>query len=187
MTFFGSLFLKKIFSAFTGSNGMFYILVILLAVMVLPNYNFIKEKLGFETKNTLIKKLENEQNKSGIITEKNKDLNNAIDNLKESKDNAQNTIIDNVKKEKIIEANSSDIVKRKNQKIEQIKKDIINKSEAINSEKIEGTEINKQIETESPELEKIDQERAISAIQLASIWEAYCLYDGSPDCSKGLV
>lgn len=193
MAIFSSLFFKKVLSIFTGSNGMLYILAILLAIIILPNYNFIIEKLGFETKNTLVKKLETEKGKVEVISEKNKDLNETVDNLKESKDNAEKTVIDVIKKEKIIEANSSDIVKRKNEKIENIKKEVKPKSQTINQEvkdKIEHDKLDnqlKEIDKELAEFDRIEKEKAISEVQIIAIWEAYCKYDNNPKCLEGNV
>lgn len=178
MSFLGALFSKRVLTMLGGNNIFLVLLIGLLAIIIVPNYNNIKEKLGFQTKTTLVKDLTEEKNKVKDLTIVNKDLNDTIINNENSKKNSIDTIIRVVEKDKETDIKTSDIIKKKKTKIAQIKAGheiVIRNIDNENIESIVKEEV--ELNTENAvEIEKVEQEKAISAIQIASVWEAYCEY-----------
>lgn len=171
--------LKKIFGQITGSNGLLIILVALLAVILIPNYNFIKEKLGFETKASLGIKLDKEKNKSDTLLDANKNLSEGIDIANKTKDNTVKSIVELNAKDKKTNEKVIDIIKKKDNIIAKIKEKYKTKDDNSENNTVKDDGQN----SPTVDLEE-EQNLEVSIAQIESIWSTYCGFNVSQQCNS---
>lgn len=180
---------------FFGENTLITVCLIVIALLVVPKYNQIMEKLGFETRTTLTTKLAQSEDQTKKAAEANKSLDEVVQKLIESNKDATiaNTSIINKHdnsdkaKEKIIRDKTIKLanVKPKPGKVKiaeqspqdkpNIKVEEIDNSDSIAEEEIENMDSESRLVYES---EKSD-------IQISSIWETYCSFNSDDGCNKG--
>jgi len=163
----------------TLTNLLFIILIGLIIVLVIPNINQIKEKLGFETRTSLKVKLNQEISNTNAVLSNNKELNQTIDILGRT-----NEVISDLAIRKDIETNKvtkkvSNIISKKKKAIDEKTKF---EKDQLNSESI--AEENIIVDTE----QDIRRDIRTSTIQIDSIWEAYCEFNDDDTCkAKGEI
>lgn len=145
-------------------NSLTYILigifVLIFAVILIPNFSQIQEKLGFETRASLKVDVAKVTEDKEAALESNKNLESSLITADEI--NAEvlkainNKIIELDKADKAVDA----IIKHKDKQIEKVKSQ--SKKEAQSSKA---------------------EEKAISSIQINALWSAYCDSDQDNTCS----
>ena len=144
------------------SNPLMYvvpiIIIVLMAIIIIPNLDSIKEKLGIETTKSLSIKLAQEEHNTDIALETNAKL---IEN---------NEIVEK------LENTEDEITEELLQEIEVANKKTLNIKEKTTS-KI--TKIMK--DTKLSEQQKREE---ISSSNIASIWQSYCSFNQDVQCKQ---
>lgn len=135
---------------------MLIVLIALLAFIIIPNIELIKERLGFETRATLKVKVEAQK----IV----------IDDLTSSNDNLMETIIvtdaiNDIKEESVV----------KQEVIVDTVKETVKEVVTVKKKQIKKIKTNKS-------LSEHQQSQAISKVQIDTIWSSYCDFNTNPQC-----
>lgn len=145
--------------------GFFLVLIVVISIIVIPNFNQISEKLGFDTRTTLEKKLTDKDNTIDRLGEGNKQLSLTIDKLNESnKVDLETVVKDSENKEKV------DIV------LSEIKVKAKKKFSNITTSK---SSFKAKLKVKSVELQ-------LAEIQIQAVWETYCKFNNDSECDKNI-
>lgn len=134
------------------------IAIVLIAIIVIPNMDSIKEKLGIETTKSLSVKLVQEEHNTDIAIQANKNLlesQGVITELKNAEDEITGQLTEEIR---VANDTASNIKDKANTKISKIVKD---------------TKISDQQKPEE-----------ISKVNIASIWESYCSFNQDSECKQ---
>ena len=143
-------------------------LVLVLAIIVIPNLDQIRERFGFETRTTLKMAAEKERTNTNTALEANKQLDKALELTKEiSNDN-----IEAIKKVEI----SKDTSDTKVAVIKEKKKAKIKAVVSTPKPKDKPTTPN------TGELPPSVEDIQISQIQIDSVWDTYCQFNDNASC-----
>lgn len=149
-----ALWLKtKVFSS--SSSILLLVLIGLLAFMIIPNLELIKEKLGMETRATLKVKVAAQ--------------NVVIDDLTSSNDNLMNTII----VDSMLEKAKDEVV------VKQIETTRVIKEASKEAVKVKAKKIAK---VKQAKTTPVEQAQAISKIQIQTIWDSFCDFNTHQQC-----
>lgn len=146
------------------------IVLVLFAVILIPNIGQISERLGFESRATLKEKLAVEKINTDTAVDANASLVTAVaisDKTTENTVKAINNLNDN---NKVTDVKTTDIVKKKNSNIARVK-----------AEKKEVASVDDPIQLKMAT--KLEEER-ISTYQVLAIWEAYCQFNVDETCKN---
>ncbi len=134
------------------------IAIVLIAIILIPNMDHIKEKLGIETTKSLSVKLVREQHNTDIAVKANETLINnqeIIDQLGEAEDSITEELLQELE---VANKKTSDIKERTTSKINKIVKDT--------------------------KLSDPQKRKEISKSNIASIWESYCSFNQDSECKQ---
>ena len=144
------------------NNPMMYAILIciiaLIAIIILPNMDSIKEKIGIETVNSLTVKLNQEEHNTDLALKANKSLQIVQEHVK---------ILDETEEE-LTEALVNEI------NVANIK---INEVKDSSNKKIIKI-------TKDTNLTGVEKEQKISEINIDSMWASYCSFNQDDECKK---
>lgn len=145
--------------------GFFLVLITVLLVIIVPNFNQISEKLGFDTRTTLEKKLTERDNAIDRLGEGNKDLSLTIDKLKESNAVDLKAVVSDVEHKKEVDTVLSEVKVEAKKRFDNLK---LSKTTAAKKATVKNAA-------------EADQ---IAEIQITTIWDAFCKTTHHADCPK---
>ncbi len=131
------------------------IMIILSAILIVPNFSKVAGLLGYQTRSVLKEKLQTAEINTHIAIDTNKLLNGTINVLENTVKNTEEAIVTKVENDKKTEKVIKTIVTKKKEKIEEVVK-IIDPS--------------------------VDKEKEISNIQISAIWDTYCEFNEDASC-----
>jgi len=134
------------------------VLVLIIGSVVFSNLDSISNKLGFETKQSLALKVQQEEHNTDTVIEANKHTQEAIGAI--------------VAANKVNADLTEDLHKEINETIKQVN-DIDNKT---NKKVVEITKVKTTTD--------IQKKQEISKTNIAAIWDSYCSFNQDSECSK---
>lgn len=133
------------------------VLIALVAMIVIPNYNQILERFGFETRTSLKVKLNQEENNTNVAVDANQNMVNTIDTLEKTAKNVDDAINNHIEQNKKTDTKVSAIKKKKDSRIDVV----------------QGAS------DKTPEQKMLE----IDQVEIDSIWEAYCGFNNDTQCT----
>lgn len=161
------------------TTGFVVAIVAVLAMIIIPNMDSIREKLGFETKTSLAVKLAKEKANVDKVVEANDKLKRVNDVLDKTSNNSI-TAIDNfnTSKDNTI-AKADDIVVKRKAKVEVIRK----KPKQTTEVSVVDPKLKLAVQLSGENLERVEA----SKVNSLAIWEAYCSFNNNDNCKTILT